>query len=186
MTFHYTARAIFDKSYNGDGISWQKYIEWSKLTHLTELISRDCMLNELLVEVDRDDETYWNHCVTEEHYETGFFKSDDYVLKHINTPERFNFLAVIIEPTEDCINVPLKDFNFIGYDLLDKSYDISALTNCGGFDETFLPVDLNELGLVEDYEKAFDIKKRLFENNPEEYHSDTNMIAVYRHNTIGR
>ena len=47
---------------------------------------------------------------------------------------------------------------------LDKSYDISALTNCGGFDERFLPVDLNEFGLVEDYEKAFEIEKRLLEN----------------------
>ena len=60
------------------------------------------------------------------------------------------------------------------------------MTNCGGFDETFLPTDLNNVGLIEDYEKAFDIKKKLFENNPDEEHADTQFIAVWRHQIIGQ
>ncbi len=76
--------------------------------------------------------------------------------------------------------------NSLGYDLLDQDFGISALTNCGGFDETFLPEDLNKYGLIDDFAKAYDIKKRLLENNPEEHHADTNVIAVWRHRTIGR
>jgi len=74
----------------------------------------------------------------------------------------------------------------MGYDLLDQDFSISALANCGGFDETFLPADLNEKGLIDDFNKAYNIKKRLFENNPGEHHADTNVIAVWRHKTIGR
>ena len=29
----------------------------------------------------------------------------------------------------------------VGYDLIEKGGNISALTNCGGFDESFLPKD---------------------------------------------
>jgi hypothetical protein len=58
--------------------------------------------------------------------------------------------------------------------------------NCGGFDETFLPADLNHFGLIDDYEKAFDEKRGLLQNNPGHRHADTNVIAVWRHKTIGR
>ena len=39
---------------------------------------------------------------------------------------------------------------------------------------------------VDDYMKAYDIKKCLLKNNPDEYHADTNVVAVWRHQTIGR
>lgn len=65
-------------------------------------------------------------------------------------------------------------------DLLDQYYDTSALSNCGGFDETFLPGDLNNVGLIDNYEKACTIKKKLKENNPMEDHADTNVIAIWR------
>lgn len=59
MTFLYTARARFDKENSGDSISWANYIQWSKLTHLTELVSVDTSLNEELVEPDRTSEKDW-------------------------------------------------------------------------------------------------------------------------------
>lgn len=104
----------------------------------------------------------------------------------MNAKERFNFLTVVKEPDEKCEKVPIKDFEFIGYDLLDYAYDISALTNCGGFDETFSSNELNQFGLLSDFETVYDVKKRLLENNPEEYHADCNVIAIWRHETIGR
>ncbi len=76
------------------------------------------------------------------------------------------------------------DYQFMGYDLLDQQFGNSALTNCGGFDETFLPADLNKYGLVDDYFKAYDIRKRLLENNPEVSHAKTNVIAIWRHKKI--
>src|ERR1700712_3846593 len=94
--------------------------------------------------------------------------------------------SVVVEPTEDCKNIVLIDFDFMGYELLDQEYGTSALTNCGGFDETFLSSDINNVGLIDNYDKAFDIKKRLLENNPQEHHADTNVIAVWRHKIIGQ
>ena len=186
MTFYYTARGTYDKNYGIEGMPWDKYVEWSRLTQLTELVSVDGMLNEVLIEPDRNNADDWNYIITDEHYETGFFKTLDYVLNRVNDKDRFNLLAVVIEPLQDCSKVVLDEFEFIGYDLLDKDYSISALTNCGGFDETFLPSELNIFGLLDDFVKAYDVKKRLLENNPEEHHADTNVIAVWRHNRIGR
>lgn len=166
-------------------MSWDKYIEWSKLTHLTELVSLDGMLNEILVEPDYDNADDWNFIHTAEEYQTGFFTTLDFVFKRLKARSKFNLLTVVLEPDQDCKKIDVEGYEFIGYDLLDQDFSISALTNCGGFDETFLPTDLNDKGLIEDFTKAYDIKKRLLENNPEEHHADTNVIAVWRHKTIG-
>jgi len=186
MTFFYTARGIYDKTYGEDGMSWKKYIEWSKLKHLTELVSLDRMLNENLVEPDYNNADDWNCIHVVEQYQTGFFMTLDFVFKRLRAKDKFNLLMVVLEPDQECKNFNVDDYEFVGYDLLDKSFGISALTNCGGSDETFLPTDLNEKGLIDDFERAYDIKKRLLENNPYEYHADTNVIAVWRHKTIGR
>lgn len=186
MKFLYTARGTYDRTYDEDGMSWDKYIEWSKLTHLTELVSLDGMLNEILVEPDYDNADDWNFIHIDGQYQTGFFTAPDYVFKRVKKKDKFNLLAVVFEPDQDCKDVKINDYEFVGYDLLDQDFSISALTNCGGFDETFLPTDLNDKGLVDDFAKAYDIKKRLLENHPDEHHTDTNVIAVWRHKTIGR
>jgi len=186
MTIYFTARGTYDKNDSRECFSWDKYVEWGKLTHLTELVCVDIILNEVLVEPDRDNDEDWKYIVTDGSYETGFFTSLDYVLRKMQPRERFNLLAVVIEPRQDCKNVKLDDFEFVGYDLLDQEYGNSALTNCGGFDETFQPAELNGFGLIEDFEKAYDIKQRLLANNPDEHHADTNVIALWRHETKGR
>jgi hypothetical protein len=186
MTFLYTARRTFDKTYHKDGHSWDSYMEWSNLTHLKEVISLDLILNTSLVEPEYANANDWNFIHTDEFYQTNFFTTLDYVLRKMGPKEKFNLLAVVIEPPQDCKNVKLDDFEFVGYDLLDKEYGTSALTNLGGLNETFLPSDLAQFGLIDDYEKAFDVKRRLLENNPEVHHADTNVIAVWRHKTIGR
>jgi len=186
MIFLYTARGIYDKTYDEDGMSWEKYIEWSNLAHLTELVSLDGMLNENLVEPDYDSADDWDNIYVFEQYQTGFFTTLDFVFKRLKAKDKFNLLTVVIEPDEECKRINIEGFEFVGYDLLDQDFSISALTNCGGFDETFLPKDLNDKGLINDFTKAYDVKRRLFENNPDEYHADTNVIAVWRHKTIGR
>ncbi|SHE47226.1 hypothetical protein SAMN04488522_101296 [Pedobacter caeni] len=40
MDFWYTVRNVYDKNDN-DGLSWKRCLEWSKLTHLKEVISLD-------------------------------------------------------------------------------------------------------------------------------------------------
>lgn len=186
MNFLYTARGAYDKYYEEGGLSWERYIQWSGLTHLTELVSLDSMLNEVLVEPDRNNIADWDFIHIIDYYETGFFTTLDFIFKRLQAKDRFNLLAVVLEPEKDCKEVPLEDYEFVGYDLLDQEFSISALSNCGGFDETFTGADLNEKGLISQFEKAYDIKKRLRENNPGEDHANTNVIAVWRHKTIGR
>ena len=183
MIFYYTARETFDK----DDAAWQNYIELSRLSQLTELVSLDASLNEDLVEPDLDNENDTKYIMLlDDSTVTCFFTSMEYVLNNMKPRERFNLLAVVIEPAENCADVRLEGFDFLGYELLDQYYWTSPLSNCGGFDETFLPLELNQFGLLGDYEKAFDIQRRLFENNPGEVHADTNVIAVWRHTVIGR
>ena len=186
MTFLYTAKGTYDKTYDEDGISWDNYIEWSKLTHLSELVSLDGMLNEILVEPDYDNPEDWNFIYMADQYQTDFFTTLEYVFKRLKPKDKFNLLTVVISPEEDCKDIKIDNYEFVGYDLLDQNFTISALSNCGGFDETFLPTDLNDKGLIDEFAKAYDIKKRLLINNPEEHHADTNVIAVWRHKTIGR
>lgn len=186
MDYWYTATETYDKDYEGDGSSWIKYIEFSKLTHLTELVSLDGMLNGVVFEPDRGEKGDWDFIILADSYETGLFKSLDYVIEKVKGKTKFNLLTVVKEPTEKCENIEISDFEFAGYDLLDFSYSTSALSNCGGFDETFKPTDLNQYGLIDTFDKAYDIRDRLFKNNPEKHHADCYVFGLWRHKTIGR
>jgi hypothetical protein len=185
MKLLYTVRGKYDKD-NYDNFSWDKYKDWSRMHQLDEIVSLDGMLNELLVEPDYDNEDDWNLIHTFDNYQTGFFTDLEYVFKRLIRLENYNLLAVVIEPKEKCESIDLLDYEFIGYDLLDQDFGISALTNCGGFDETFLPSEMNSKGLIDDFEKAYYIKEKLLINNPEEHHADTNVIAVWRNKILGK
>ncbi len=181
----YTAIAPFnDVSHPGD-FSWKGYLNWSKLHHLRELITLDRTLCPSRVQPDYENAEDWNNIHTHGQDITGLYTSPDYVLRKMETLLPFHFIRAVIEPDEDCVAVSIPDYDFIGYDLIDKSFAISALSNCGGFNESFLPADLNVYGLISDYTRAYAIKQRLRENNPEEYHADTLAIAIWRHKTIG-
>ncbi|WP_293311887.1 hypothetical protein [Pedobacter sp. UBA5917] len=186
MTFLYTARGTYDQYYNQEGMLWNDYIQWARLPHLTELVSLDGMLNEVLVKPDYNDATDWDFIHISDLYQTDLFTTVDYVFKRMIPGGKFNLLAVVVEPDKPCNDIPVDGYEFVGYELLDQDFSISALTNCGGFDESFLPSDLNAKGLIDNFEKAYEIKKLLIENNPEEHHADTNVIAVWRHKIIGR
>lgn len=186
MTFLYTALGIFDKTYYKDGRGWDEYIEWSKLTHLTEVVSLDGMLNKPLIEPDYSSDEDWKFIHCTEQWQTGFYTSQEYVLRKCKNYNNFNLLTVIISPSQACKDIVVDDYEFMGYELKDHEFGVSVLTNCGGFNETFLPTDLNKYGLIDDYLSAYDIRKRLMENNPEHSHAKTNVIAVWRHKTIGQ
>jgi hypothetical protein len=96
-----------------------------------------------------------------------------------------NILAVTFEPTSN----PAMAFNderflFYGYDLLDAGSAISALTNCGGFDQAFSSSDISAVGLLEDYAFAKAVQTRLRQHYPEEPHADCALWAIWRLETI--
>jgi hypothetical protein len=72
------------------------------------------------------------------------------------------------------------DFIFMGYDLIEESTQISALTNCGGFPETFSNDELNRYGLISDFVRACEVKKLLPRHHPEEHHSKCELYAIWR------
>lgn len=200
MQFLYTAREIFNKNFKPQAIhyrnklnfnhpikSWEDYIAWSGLDHVQELITLDSHLNERPDELtDWHKTDYWTYIVQDGLYDTGFFTSLDYVLKMTKHKERFNLLAVVIEPKEDCKGIRIDGFDFVGYELLDKFYSSSALTNLGCMDKGFLPHELNHLGLLDSLDKAHHIQEYLRENYPDMEDADTKIIAVWRHRRIGR
>ncbi|MEP2671566.1 MAG: hypothetical protein ABJH04_21355 [Cyclobacteriaceae bacterium] len=186
MDYWYTAKETYDSSYGMDGLSWAKYIEFSRLTQLVELVSLDGMLNETAFEPDRGDPGDWDFIITDDFYETGLFNSLDYVLEKVKEKSVFNLLTVIKEPFEPCEGIQISEFEFVGYELLDRDYSTSALSNCGGFDNTFSNSELNKFGLIDTFDKAFDIRNRLLINNPEEHHADCNVFGLWRHKEIGR
>ena len=163
---------------------WEKYQTWSKLYHLSELVSLDGSLNGLLFEPEVDSEEYWKYVVTEEHITTQFFTSIDYVLKRISGADKFNLLALVKEPGKTIQDLTA-NFSFIGYDLIETDGHISALVNCGGFDKSFLPEDLNQFGLVSNWGRAKNIQQSLLLNYPEEDHADCYLYEVWRHKVIG-
>lgn len=74
MIHLYTTQAKFDINNQGEGLTWPQYLEWSRLKHLTELVSVDTGLHEVLVEPDQDDDNYWKEMIFEGGRETGFFR----------------------------------------------------------------------------------------------------------------
>ena len=90
-------------------------------------------------------------------------------------------IAAIREPDEADMD-KIKDARFVfkGFDLLEDFSGISALTNCGGFDEAFMPGELNKSGLVEGYADAYRIQKGLREHYPGENHANCAVWALWR------
>ena len=182
MEIWYTARKIFDEDFDKSG--WEKYIKWSRLIQLGEVVSLDGLLNKLIFELDY--ETEMHEIVIDGNQMTDLFKSIDYVKEKSSQLDFYNLLGVIKEPEETRQIHLEKDFDFIGYDLIEKGGTISSLTNCGGFDKTFKPTEQNEFGLIFSYQRAKEIQKELPENNPGQDHVDCFLYEVWRHKFLGR
>lgn len=158
--------------------AWNKYIEWSKLNHLKEIISLDIALcPSILKELQESDYT---HIVDNDHRYIVF---DDYMWLN----ERTNgftdkqLLALYHEPDFECREVdPEGKFEFCGYDLVEDNTGISALVNCGGFEEAFSSDDLSEVGLISSYERAREIQALLTEFYPDENHAYCDLWAIWR------
>lgn len=176
MEVWYTATEKFDPNNSAE---WDKYVQWAQLPQLKEVISLDTSLcPSVFRELIAKD---WNHNI-QQHYRVSYFKDLDYVMERIKEQkDAVNVLAVVFEPASD----PTKLFNddgfvFYGYDLLDEGSAISALTNCGGFDQAFNSSDISDVGLLEDYLFARKVQRRLRQNYPHEPHAACDLWALWR------
>jgi hypothetical protein len=180
MQILYTARGKFDKEFS-ETDAWENFINWSRLYQVDQIIGLDCSLSDIAFHVDMSDEEIYHHLVIDDLYPTNLFLSLDYVVAKVNNFANTNILAVVKNPDVDCCGRQIADFDFLGYELIDYFYEHSALTNCGGFDETFLPEELNNYGLLGSYSRAKEIQAKLKVNNPEEDHAHCNLFAIWLH-----
>jgi hypothetical protein len=94
MPVIYTAVSSFDPTHGDD---WTKYVKWSGLTQLTEVVSLDsCLCPSLVPEIIDDD---WNYCVNED-YKTNYFTDCDYLIGRLESSDRMGILALMENPTE--------------------------------------------------------------------------------------
>jgi len=160
------------------GEPWQKFIEWSGLTQLRQVISLDGILcPSIFRELTTED---WQHNVQED-FKTSYFHDLDYVLGKVAGDERVNVLAVIQEPAPAEL-VAFADPRFVwrGFDLIERSGEVSSLVNCGGFPKAFAGSILSECGLLTDQAKALNVQRLLRENYPEETHADCDVWAIWQ------
>ena len=79
-----------------DGESWDKYIAFSGLTRLTEVVSLDGLLCPSLLPEIKDD--YWPHIVNED-FMLQYFVDFDFLMKQVAGFELKNILCVGRNPT---------------------------------------------------------------------------------------
>lgn len=158
--------------------AWQEYIAWSGLSHLTEVVSLDILLCAPVVdELIAED---WNYNVQED-YLTEYFRDLDYLLRRLDSLDGIHILAVLLNPESDARHLFTDArFEFLGYDLIERTTSISALTNCGGFEHAFANEDLSPVGLLAAYDDARNVQNLLKIHYPDESHSDCDLWAIWR------
>lgn len=172
MEIWFTARRKFGPGNPG----WDEYIKWSGLSQLVEVCSLDTMLNlSLFQELTAED---WQHNIHED-FCISYFREADYVMERLRSEtESINILGVAREPDHQP-RLADQRFVFCGYDLIGEG-DISALTNCGGFEKAFDNAQLSEMGLLDQYETARTVQDALRYHYPDEHHADCNLWAIWR------
>ncbi|MBP2660213.1 MAG: hypothetical protein H6Q69_3245 [Firmicutes bacterium] len=155
----------------------KKYIEWSRLIQVKEVVSLDCSLCPSVIHIEDDD---IEHLQQKESY-YDIFNNLDWVLQRAKDVKDKQILAVLREPTKECKAIPFDSgFHFCGYDLVEDDTKISALTNCGGFDEAFLPSALSKYGLIEDFVEAKKVQLSLREKYPADDHAYCTLWAIWK------
>lgn len=175
MPVIYSAVKRFDPTC---GETWEKFIDWSGLTQLREVVSLDLILcSTIFQDLTAED---WQHNVQED-FKITLFHDLDYVVRRVTGDERVNILALMQNPTEANVRSFSDDrFIFRGFDLGELQTGISALVNCGGFNKAFNPADLSECGLLTAHAQALTIRNRLRAEYPDEHHADCDLWAIWQ------
>jgi hypothetical protein len=173
----FIATARFDPS---DGEKWLSYCEWARIPGLIEVVSLDSMLCRHLVDQPIDED--WQHIVNED-FRLDYFYHLEYLLRRLHDTKRRNVLGLYRNPGLHISSRPTaENFSFAGYDLIEEVTQISALTNCGGFPDVFANRELNQLGLLEKFDRACEVRRLLAERHPEESHAQCELYAIWRLN----
>jgi hypothetical protein len=164
------------------GGDWTKYLDWSGLAQLDEVVSLDSMLCPTLLPQIKDE--YWPHIVNED-YMLNFFIDLEYLLEQIDGISERNLLCVYRNPPSSTPPYTGSvSFELLGYDLVDVHATASALTNCGGFPDVFENRELSSKGLLTSYARASQVQSELRAKHPNDHHADCHLWAIYRAITL--
>jgi hypothetical protein len=156
---------------------WEDFIRWSGLAHLERVLSLDIMLCPPLVSelIPAD----WEHNVHAD-FRSLYFRHLDYLEDRLASAGPRNLLAILLEPQAAAASF-FRDERFVlrGYDLVEKETGISALTNCGGFDQAYHASDLSKDGLIADYTLSQEVQHRLRLHYPDQHHANCELWAVW-------
>jgi hypothetical protein len=164
----------FDPS---DGEKWQKYYQWAKIPALLEVISLDALLCRRIITVFQPED--WAHIVNE-NFRLDYFHDLEYLLRRVATVLRKQILGVYRNPEVHMDPPSAGKFAFVGYDLIEDQTQISALTNCGGFPDSFSNGELNKFGLIDTFDRATTIHRDLRQHYPEESHANCELYAIWK------
>lgn len=160
------------------GEAWEKYIAWSGLAQLDEVVSLDPMLCPTLLPEIRDE--YWPHIVDED-FMLSFFTDLEFLLARVSGIAERNLLCVHRDPPHPPAPYTGRvNFEFLGYDLVDIQASASALTNCGGFPDVFDNAELSSKGLLTSHARALHVQSELRARYPDEPHANCHVWAVSR------
>lgn len=157
------------------GDVWTRYVDWSGLHQLEELVSLDGLCEPLLPDIEPD---FWPHIVQED-YMLSFFVDLTFLEGKIASLGQRNLLCVFRNPDDDP-TPPEGRFEFLGYDLVDVMGGVSALSNCGGFPAAFENRELSRHGLLTTRARAFEVRGLLRQTYSTEAHADCHVWAIFR------
>lgn len=157
------------------------------------------MINEYYLSFGRIRYFQADRCINDinlQEFNKGKIKADEFVtfdcglmeLKEIEKTEiklahhGNQILAIIVRPEiePNFILEQEKQFEFCGYDLVDITCCISAITNCGVEFETINYATLNKYGLISSYREAVITQLDLNEKYPEDSHSYCEIVEIWR------
>lgn len=173
MTPWFVATEKFDKS----DAAWEKYIAWSGLAQLDEVISLDTSLCPTVLPKIKPE--YWSRIVNED-FLLHFFTDGDYLRAETAGIHRKNMLCVFRNPPAHPDSEVPNGFEFVGYDLVEASTGVSALTNCGGFPDVFANNELSETGLLRLHKRSQEVQIELRRLHPNEPHANCDLWAIFR------
>lgn len=185
MPLYYIATATFNPTthrfHSGYALNWQDYISCSGFRHVREIVTLDGMLGGEVLE--RDNRADADFLVWENYLPGTCFHDLNYLLRKLDgrDPATYNLLAILREPDQSVSGVPVPGFAFVGYDLMDQEGGNSVLTNCLPPFEAIVPDDLNEYGLLSDFEQARQVQSDLWRLYPDDPHAKNCLMwAIWR------
>lgn len=171
----YVVTERFDASRGAD---WERYVAWSGLRQLTEVVSLDAMLCPYVAGELRAED--WTHVVNED-FMLDFHVDLDHLLRRCGDVRGKNLLCIFRNPaSEPAPPTTRYRFGFEGYDLVDVRGGVSALTNCGGFPDAFANEELSAHGLLGSLARANEVRERLLERHAGHGHERCHVWAIFR------